>query len=86
MTRRDEAISELMRRIREQRARLDPEILRKAEQAILSRTRGNPAANKGAVPYDRKAALKAVTLFLQSRHGRAELEKRLQDLIRESRH
>jgi hypothetical protein len=70
-TRRDKALAELRLRISEQRARLDPKVLKMAERAARSGNAGEK------LPYDRESALKAVELFLQSHDDRGDFERRL---------
>jgi hypothetical protein len=82
MDSRDRAISELMRLMREQRARLDPRVLKEARDALHARA----GISDDSVPYDRAAALKAVSLFLGAHEDRAAFEKRLAALLRQKRH
>ncbi|MFM2044811.1 MAG: hypothetical protein RLY86_3387 [Pseudomonadota bacterium] len=66
--------AELLRQIRTIRARLDPNVLAKAERAAQATQPGgqgpgaDPGADPGVEPYDKEAARNAVMLFLQSRH------------------
>lgn len=78
-TRRDIALAELKKRIAEQRARLDPKLLRMAEKAALSAGAGEK------VPYDRESAVRAVELFLTGHDDRDAFERRLRDLLAKNR-
>lgn len=70
MDRRQKAINELKRQIREQKARIDPRLLKIAEDAILG---------KPAVSEERVSALKAVEIFLQKSPALQAQLRRLMD-------
>lgn len=74
MSKRDDAIEILKKQIREQRARIDPEVLKKAAASLNrpSPTKENKKASAETVPYDREAAHRAVELFLQNGGERRE--------------
>lgn len=69
MSKRDDAIEILKKQIREQRARIDPEVLKKA---AISLTRPPEPKISETVPYDRDAAHRAVELFLENDGERRE--------------
>lgn len=76
-TGRAAAIEALKRQIAEQRARLDPDVLKRAARAAeLSQ---KPAAEReaGLVPYDRDAAAEAVRLFLEAHPDSAGFKRAL---------
>ena len=88
---RRDALEILKKQIREQRARIDPKVLKAAEDAVKKREKamnnppGDPPADKdGKVPYDKQAAAKAVALFLRDHADGKGFEKRLMDMIRKS--
>lgn len=80
MTPREKALLELKEKIREQRERIDPKVLKMAAKAAALSQEGK--AGQDMVPYDRETAAKAVELFLRGRNDRAEFEERLMALIR----
>lgn len=81
MDSREKALQELKKRIREQKARVDPRLLKLAEQAALSRARPESAS----VPYDREAAEKAIAFFLETHEDRKGFEHRLVEFIMKNR-
>lgn len=79
------ALQKLKQQIEEQRARLDPRVLKLAAQAAaLSQKPGNRQENM--VPYDREAAAQAVQLFLQNHPDAAAFEKELLTLLKPETH
>lgn len=82
----------LLELIRRQRARIDPKVLKIAQQAIESRTADATAKTDkseqqtGTVPYDKEAAAEAIALFLQNKKDSHDFEKRLADLIHKNSH
>jgi hypothetical protein len=73
---KEKAIEELRKRIREQKARVDPDILAAAAKAAEKR-RSDSARKKDFLPYDRKAAAKAVEIFLKTHANAAEFRAKL---------
>ncbi|MBI1214444.1 MAG: hypothetical protein GC185_01335 [Alphaproteobacteria bacterium] len=86
---REKALEELKRQIREQKARIDPAVLKIAERAARIAQKqqeremreGKAGANE-MVPYDREAAAEIVALFLQNRGDREDFERKLLLLLR----
>lgn len=85
----------LLELIRRQRARIDPKVLKIAQQAIESRTADAADAvaktteseqQTSTVPYDKEAAAEAIALFLQNKKDSRDFEKRLADLIHKNSH
>jgi len=85
MTSRDDALKELQRQIDAQRARLDPKVLKLAEQAArLSQAAQQTGQESPAlVPYDREAAAEVIRLFLKNHKDAPEFEARLLALIKQ---
>ncbi len=73
MDARDKAIQELKEQIEAQRARIDPDVLKKAEKAAAASQK--PKAKADMVPFDREAAALVVRMFLD-RHDDPEWFKR----------
>lgn len=83
------AIDLLKSQIREQRARIDPEVLKRAQAYALENNPFDPkkqgqAAKKPpaaetatAEPYDRESAAKAIELFLRDHKDRKGFQERL---------
>ena len=65
---KNKAIAELKKMIRRQKARLSPEALKAAEKAV---------AAKETVPYDKKAATKAIEFFLKNHTDAKTFSKKL---------
>jgi hypothetical protein len=87
MSSRDDALKELQRQIDAQRARLDPKVLKLAEQAArLSQTAEADTESPVLVPYDRDAAAEVIRLFLKNHRDAPEFEARLMELLRQLRH
>lgn len=84
MDKREEALQELRRLIREQRARLDPRLLELAAQA--ARLSQQPPENAEFVPYDHDAAAKAIRLFLKNHDNPAAFEQQLLRLLDKTKH
>lgn len=81
MTTREKALAELKRQIKEQKARLDPRLLKMAEMAA-----GITKTEKNTVPYDRESASKAVEMFLANHSDAKGFRQKLLELIRKSQH
>ncbi len=80
---REAAIAELKVQIEAQRARIDPDVLKKAEKAAAASQ--NPKPKAELVPFDRDAAALVVRLFLD-RHDDPEWFKRqLQEQLKKER-
>lgn len=79
---RQKALETLKKQIAEQRARLDPKLLKLAAQAASLSQKPAGSRNEGLVPYDRDAAAETIRLFLQSHPNAKGFEKELMDLIR----
>ncbi len=84
--RREEALETLKRQIAAQRARLDPKLLKLAEQAASLSQKPAAAKNEGLVPYDRDAAAETIRLFLKDHPDAKGFEKELMSLIRRDQH
>jgi len=81
MSTREEALKKLRAQIAEQRARLDPKVLRAAAHA--AELAQNPAkAAENMVPYDRDNAAEAIRLFLDAHADQAAFQEKLLQLIR----
>ncbi|TAL35522.1 MAG: hypothetical protein EPN97_07025 [Alphaproteobacteria bacterium] len=80
MNSREKALEELRRRIEEQKARVDPKLLRRAAEVALSGTKSGQAA-----PSDRAAAIRVVEIFLEEHKDREGFERRLAELIFKNR-
>lgn len=99
MDSRAQALEELKKHIREQRARLDPQLLARAQKALMEANTAPAGANtdiaataatgKAAsedIPYDRDAAAEIVNLFLDGHKDRKGFEKRLRAFIQRGSH
>ncbi len=84
--RREKALEMLKKQIADQRARLDPKLLKLAAQAASLSQKPASARNEGLVPYDRSAAAETIRLFLKSHPDAKGFEKELMDLIRRGQH
>jgi hypothetical protein len=82
MNDREKALEELKRHIKEQKARVDPEVLKRAEEAARARM---PSGGT-SVPYDRESAAKAVELFLRSHPDPKDLERLIAAIVAKTRH
>ena len=80
MDSREKALEELKRRIEEQKARVDPRLLRLAEKAARAGVQDGETR-----PYDRAAAVRAVEIFLEEHRDRKGFERKLAALIFKSR-
>lgn len=79
--RRQQAIEELQRLVRDQRARLDPDVLARVAEALGGT---QPAAQpSSSVPYDRDAATRAIELFLAQHKDKADFRARLFAFIKQ---
>jgi len=67
---REKALDVLKKQIRDQRERIDPAVLQRAQEALAAKAAGVSAA-PDSVPYDRETARAAVELFLKD-HTDAE--------------
>jgi len=79
---REAALKKLRAQIAEQRARLDPKVLRAAAHAAeLAR---DPAkAAETMVPYDRARAAEAIRLFLDAHADQAAFQEKLLQLLKQ---
>lgn len=85
MDAREKAIAELKRRMAEQRARIDPEVLKKAQKAA-AQTQKPPAQRKAdMVPFDREAAALVVKKFLENHDDPEALARALKDRLRDDK-
>lgn len=76
--------AELLRQIRTIRARLDPEVLARAEQVARRVQPGSkPMAAPATEPYDKDAARNAVMLFLQSRQDGGRFATRVMEALKQ---
>ena len=82
MVNRDKALEELKRRIQEQRERVDPDVLKQAEEAAKEHMQ----RSKSTVPYDRDSAVKAVELFLKSHPDPKDQERLIAAIVAKTRH
>jgi hypothetical protein len=82
MNNREKALEELKRRIEEQKARVDPEVLRRAAEVAESHMQRHDSS----VPYDRKAAIKAVELFLKSHRDPKDIERLIAAIVAKTHH
>lgn len=85
--RKQKALAELQQQVRDQRARLDPDVLAKvaqklAPQATNTQTPKVPASE----PYDRAAATRAIELFLAAHKDKADFKARLFSFIQKQSH
>ncbi len=86
-TRRQQAIAELQRLVRDQRARLDPEVLAHvAEKLSPSTGKKAPAPAPATEPYDRIAAQRAIELFIAGHKDKADFKARLFSFIQKQSH
>jgi hypothetical protein len=76
---RKKALEALKKQIAEQRARIDPEVLRRTREAIAAQ---NTAPAPETVPYDKGQAQAAVELFLKSHTDAKSFGVKLAALIR----
>lgn len=92
-SRKQKAIAELQRLVRDQRARLDPDVLAEVARIMTGNKTAAPAPNKHATnkpatsePYDRAAATRAIELFLAEHKDKAGFKARLFSLIQKQSH
>lgn len=87
MDNRQKALDELKRRIKEQKARIDPRLLKLAESAAMG---GAPApgisVSAATVPFDRDAAARIVALFVKGHQSPRDFECRLAEFVLKNRH
>ncbi len=82
--RKQRALDELKQLVRDQRARLDPDILAQVAQKLGG---GAQKANpKQSVPYDRATATRAIELFIASHKDKADFQARLFSFIQKQSH
>jgi hypothetical protein len=77
LDKRQKAIEELQKQIREQRGRLDPKVLKIAEEALQAAQSGQ----ESHVAYDRKSATAAVELFLTGHKDADGFKRRLLEML-----
>lgn len=82
MDKRQKAIEELQKQIREQRSKLDPKLLKIAEKALRAAGTGG----KDHIPYDRKSATAAVELFLTGHKDAEGFKRRLLEMLGKNSH
>lgn len=82
---RQKEIDAIHKMIREQRARLDPEVLAIAER-IAKLSQNIPLGNSGNIPYNRDSATKAIELFLKSHSNAKEFQTKLFALLKAKDH
>ncbi|MFN7114510.1 MAG: hypothetical protein ACK4PK_09180 [Alphaproteobacteria bacterium] len=82
---REAALARLKQLIEEQRARLDPRVLKLAAQAAALSQQPH-GGQESMVPYDRDAAAQAVRLFLQNHPDAEAFEKELLTLLKPKTH
>lgn len=87
-SRKQKAIAELQRLVRDQRARLDPDVLAEVARIMTGNKTADPAPKKPATsePYDRAAATRAIELFLTEHKDKAGFKARLFSLIQKQSH
>lgn len=91
MDRREKALADLKALIRQERARIDPQVLERAAQAAKKQQPGAKQAapatkNTGTVPYDSKTAKEAIALFLEHHSDASGFQKRLLERLKKSDH
>ena len=82
MSNREKALEELRRHIEEQKARVDPELLKRAAEAAKE----HMPRQEDRLAYDRKAAIKAVELFLRSHPDPKDIERLIAEIVAKTRH
>ncbi|MBI3441071.1 MAG: hypothetical protein HY052_04605 [Proteobacteria bacterium] len=90
MSSRQKAIEELKKQIRLGRERLGPDGIKELEKLAAAAQKQKPAVPPevppGMLPYDKKAAAKALEIFLKNHGNPKEFEKRLRELLKQSSH
>ena len=91
MDSRQKAIEELKKQTRLARERLGPEGLKELKKLAKGIQKPKPkpktpAIPEGMIPYDKKAAAKALEIFLKNHGDPREFEKRLRELLKKSSH
>lgn len=85
MTPRQKAIEELQKQIKLGRERLGPDGVRQLEKLAKGIQKPKPAA-PSTVPYDKKAAAKALEIFLKNHSNAKDFEKKLLEFLKKSSH
>ncbi len=83
--RKQKALAELKRLVRDQRARLDPAVLEHVAQKLAPGI-AKPAAAPASEPYDRAAATRAIELFIAAHKDKADFKARLFSFIQKQSH
>jgi hypothetical protein len=88
MNKREKAIQELKKQMYLARERLGPEGVKELENLAkgLYKPKAATATPPAMVPYDKKAALSALEIFLKNHGDPKTFEKRLRDLIKNTIH
>lgn len=69
---REKALDTLKKQIREQKKRIDPAVLQRAQEAVAAK-----AGAATTVPYDRETARAAVEIFLKEHADAADFSRKL---------
>ena len=77
MDKRQKAIEEIKKKMQEQRARLNPDVLAYAQKAAAR------PQKQATVPYDKDAAQKAVELFLRDHKNAKGFTAKLSSFMKE---
>lgn len=77
MDSREKALETIKEQIRQQRARIDPAVLKKAQKAAAGKNLNDLQKQEAAVPYDKKSAQKAIELFLLGHADKEEFARKL---------
>lgn len=85
MSSREEALKKLRAQIAEQRARLDPKVLRAAARAAELAQNPQKSADS-MIPYDRDQAAEAIRLFLEAHEDQAAFQAKLLQLLKQQQH
>lgn len=84
--RKQKALAELKRLVRDQRARLDPAILAQVAQKLAPQANSATPTEPATEPYDRAAATRAIELFLAAHKDKADFKARLFSFIQKQSH
>lgn len=84
--RKQKALAELKRLVRDQRARLDPAVLAQVAQKLTPQPNTATPAAPTSEPYDRAAATRAIELFLAAHKDKADFKARLFSFIQKQSH
>jgi len=79
---REKAIAELKRQMAEQRARIDPEVLKKAQKAAAQSQKPPAQRQADMVPFDREAAARVVQKFLENHEDPEAVARQLKDMLK----